>query len=186
MTITLFADALVATLLVATIVTCYVLSKRIERLKADEGAMRQTIGALISATDTAERAIAGLKSTLNDCDRTLADRLRTAERYAADLAAQVEQTLRNTVAVLAGDGIGIACARGGGLHDATGGIIEDQGVIGTDRQARRQGHILRPRHEGSKGSPRQKCGGKQDQCGGGTGAKAPDQVQHDLFSIPQC
>ena len=73
MTITLFADALVATLLVATIVTCYVLSKRIERLKADEGAMRQTIGALISATDTAERAIAGLKSTLNDCDRTLAD-----------------------------------------------------------------------------------------------------------------
>lgn len=90
MTITLFADALVATLLVATIVTCYVLSKRIERLKADEGAMRQTIGALISATDTAERAIAGLKSTLNDCDRTLADRLRTAERYAADLAAQVE------------------------------------------------------------------------------------------------
>jgi hypothetical protein len=90
MTITLFADAMVASLLVATIITCYILSKRIERLKADEGAMRQTVGALISATDTAERAIAGLKSTLNDCDRTLAERLRTAERYAADLAAQVE------------------------------------------------------------------------------------------------
>lgn len=90
MTITLFADVLVASLLVATIITCYVLSKRIERLKADEGAMRQTIGALIAATDTAERAIAGLKSTLHDCDRTLAERLRTAERYAADLAAQVE------------------------------------------------------------------------------------------------
>ena len=52
--------------------------------------MRQTVGALISATDTAERAIAGLKLTLGDCDRTLAERLRTAERYAADLAAQVE------------------------------------------------------------------------------------------------
>lgn len=90
MTITLIADALVACLLVATIVTCYVLAKRIERLKADESSMRQTIGALIAATDTAERAIAGLKLTLGDCDRTLAERLRTAERYAADLAAQIE------------------------------------------------------------------------------------------------
>lgn len=88
--ITLIADALVASLLVATIITCYILAKRIERMKADEAGMRQTIGALISATDTAERAIAGLKSTLGDCDRTLAERLRTAERYAADLAAQVE------------------------------------------------------------------------------------------------
>ena len=90
MTITLIADALVACLLVATIITCFVLSKRIERLKADESAMRQTSGALISATDTAERAIAGLKLTLGDCDRTLAERLQTAERYAADLAQQIE------------------------------------------------------------------------------------------------
>lgn len=90
MTITLIADVLVASLLVATIITCYILAKRIERLKADEASMRQTIGALISATDTAERAIAGLKLTLGDCDRTLAERLRTAERYAADLASQVE------------------------------------------------------------------------------------------------
>ena len=90
MTITLIADALVASLLVATIITCYVLAKRIERLKADEAGMRQTVGALIAATDTAERAIAGLKLTLGDCDRTLAERLQTAERYAADLAAQIE------------------------------------------------------------------------------------------------
>ena len=90
MTINLIADVLVASLLVATIVTCYILTKRIERLKADEAGMRQTVGALITATDNAERAIAGLKSTLGDCDRTLEERLRTAERYAADLAAQVE------------------------------------------------------------------------------------------------
>ena len=90
MTITLIADALVAILLVATIITCYILAKRIERLKADEAGMRQTVGALIAATDTAERAIAGLKLTVGDCDRTLAERLLTAERYAADLAAQVE------------------------------------------------------------------------------------------------
>ncbi len=88
-TVSLIADSLVAILLIATISTCFVLSKRIERLKADEAAMRQTIGDLIGATDTAERAISGLKLTLGDCDRTLADRLRTAERYAADLADQI-------------------------------------------------------------------------------------------------
>lgn len=89
-TVALIADLLVAILLVATISTCYVLSRRIERLKADETSMRQTIGDLIAATDTAERAISGLKLTLGDCDRTLAERLRTAERYAADLSSQIE------------------------------------------------------------------------------------------------
>jgi len=90
MMINLIAEALVASLLVATIITCFVLSRRIERLKADEVGMRQTVGALITATDNAERAISSLKLTLGDCDRTLDERLRTAERYAADLAHQVE------------------------------------------------------------------------------------------------
>lgn len=88
-TIALIADVLVAVLLVATISTCVVLSKRIERLKQDEGAMRRTIGELVAATDNAERAISGLKVTLHDCDKTLAERLRTAERYAADLHEQI-------------------------------------------------------------------------------------------------
>ncbi len=88
--ITLLADFLVAVLLVATIVSSIALSRKITRLKADETAMRTTIAELMHATETAERAIAGLRTTLGDCDRTLADRLRTAERYAADLASQVE------------------------------------------------------------------------------------------------
>ena len=88
--ITLLADSLVAVLLVATILSSVGLSRKITRLKADETAMRTTIGELMLATETAERAIAGLRTTLGDCDRTLADRLRTAERYAADLASQVE------------------------------------------------------------------------------------------------
>ncbi|HYI88516.1 MAG TPA: DUF6468 domain-containing protein [Beijerinckiaceae bacterium] len=88
--ITLLADSLVAVLLVATIISSVGLSRKITRLKADEVAMRMTIAELMHATETAERAIAGLRTTLGDCDRTLADRLRTAERYAADLASQVE------------------------------------------------------------------------------------------------
>jgi hypothetical protein len=88
--ITIAADLLVAVLLAATIATAVRLSRRITKLKADEAAMRTTIGELMQATETAERAIAGLRTTLGDCDRTLAERLRTAERYAADLAEQVE------------------------------------------------------------------------------------------------
>lgn len=88
--ITLAADILVAILLVATIVSSVRLSRRITKLKADETALRQTIGDLVMASSTAERAIIGLRATLDECDRTLADRLGTAERYAADLAAHVE------------------------------------------------------------------------------------------------
>ncbi|MDJ1158447.1 DUF6468 domain-containing protein [Chelatococcus sp. SYSU_G07232] len=88
-TIGLLADGMMAVLLVATIGTCVALNKRIVRLKADESAMRKTISELVLATETAERAIAGLRTTLGDCDRTLAERLRTAERYAADLSEQV-------------------------------------------------------------------------------------------------
>ena len=88
--ILLLADILVAVLLAATVVTSVGLSRRIARLKADEAALRATIGELMQASETAERAIHGLRHTLQDCDRTLAERLRTAERYAADLAEQVE------------------------------------------------------------------------------------------------
>jgi Domain of unknown function (DUF6468) len=87
--ISLLADLLVATLLVATISTSLVLSRRIRRLKADESTMRKTIGELVVATETAERAIAGLRATLGECDRTLAERLKAAERYSVDLAQQV-------------------------------------------------------------------------------------------------
>lgn len=87
--INIAADLLLAILLVSTIASSIALSRRIARLKADESAMRRTVAELMVASETAERAIAGLRTTLGDCDRTLADRLRTAERYAADLAGQV-------------------------------------------------------------------------------------------------
>ena len=74
------ADILVAILLVATIASSVRLSRRISRLKADEAALRTTIGDLVVASATAERAIAGLRATLDECDRTLAERLGTAER----------------------------------------------------------------------------------------------------------
>jgi hypothetical protein len=98
--ITIVADLLVAVLLTATIVTSMRLSQRINKLKADEAAMRKTIGDLMMTTESAERAIAGLRTTLGECDRTLGERLRTAERYAADLSEQVEagNTVMNRIA----------------------------------------------------------------------------------------
>lgn len=87
--ITLTVDILVAVLLVGTIISSVRLSRRIARMKADEAGMRQTISDLVVASATAERAVVGLRATLNECDRTLADRLATAERYATDLSVQV-------------------------------------------------------------------------------------------------
>ncbi|KMO30225.1 hypothetical protein VP06_22430 [Methylobacterium aquaticum] len=88
--VSILADLLVAVLLVACIATSVSLGRRITRLKSDEAAMRKTIGDLLGATESAERAITGLRTTLAECDRTLAERLRLAERTNADLAAQLQ------------------------------------------------------------------------------------------------
>ncbi|MGV7032847.1 DUF6468 domain-containing protein [Methylobacterium symbioticum] len=87
--ITLLADILVAVLLVATIATSVRLSRRIAQLKGDEAALRQTIGDLMIATSSAERAIGSLRSAVDESDRMLAERLETASACAAGIAAQV-------------------------------------------------------------------------------------------------
>jgi hypothetical protein len=88
--VTLAADILVAVLLAATIVTSLRLSRRISQLKGDETALRQTIGDLMVATGTAERAIAGLRAAVDESDRILNTRLETATARAAELSQQVE------------------------------------------------------------------------------------------------
>jgi hypothetical protein len=84
--VVLTADLLVGILLVATILSSVKLSRRIVRLKADEASMRATIAELVSASDSAERAVAGLRSTLVECDRDLADRIEIAHRQAHELS----------------------------------------------------------------------------------------------------
>ena len=59
-------------------------------MKGDEAALRQTIGDLMVATGTAERAIAGLRATIDEGDRTLNASLETATIRAAELKLQVE------------------------------------------------------------------------------------------------
>lgn len=82
----LVIESLVAVLLMLTIGYCMVLNKRLTRLKADEQSLKAVIGELITATEIAERAIAGLKLTVRDCNENLGSRLEAATDMSAELS----------------------------------------------------------------------------------------------------
>ncbi|MEA2872329.1 MAG: hypothetical protein QOH67_2305, partial [Hyphomicrobiales bacterium] len=86
----LMIESLVAVLLLLTIGFCLVLNGRLKKLKADEQSLKATISELITATEIAERAIAGLKMTVRDCDQNLSERLRTGESLARELASRLD------------------------------------------------------------------------------------------------
>jgi Domain of unknown function (DUF6468) len=77
-------EILVAILLMVTVGYCMLLNRRLKRLKADEHSLRATISELVTATEIAERAIAGLKITVRECDIGLGQRLSRAETLSAD------------------------------------------------------------------------------------------------------
>lgn len=79
-------ESLVAILLLLTIIYCARLNSRLEKLRANEGAMKTTIGELVAATAAAERAIAGLKATVNEAKDTLDPKLREADNLTNELA----------------------------------------------------------------------------------------------------
>jgi len=83
-------ESLVAILLLLTITYCVILNNRLKRLKADEQSLKATIAELITATEIAERAVAGLKTTAQECDSTLGERLRNADRCCAELSEQTK------------------------------------------------------------------------------------------------
>ena len=83
-------ESLVAVLLMLTIAYCVILNNRLKRLKADEQSLKATIAELITATEIAERAVAGLKTTAHECDATLGERLRTADRCCGELNEQIK------------------------------------------------------------------------------------------------
>jgi hypothetical protein len=87
--VNLFADLLLAILLVAAIASSVALSRRITRLKADESAMRKTVAELMFATETGR---ARHRGPANDPRRLRPHPGRPPahrERYSADLAEQV-------------------------------------------------------------------------------------------------
>jgi hypothetical protein len=83
-------ESLVAVLLLLTILYCARLNKQIQILKSDERSMRMTISELMMATESAERAIAGLKETVRDAEEILGSRLRDADFYSTTMAEHVK------------------------------------------------------------------------------------------------
>jgi len=86
----LMIESLVAVLLLLTISFCMMLNRRLKKLKADEHALKATISELITATEIAERAIAGLKMTVRDCDQNLGERLHAGESLSRELERQLK------------------------------------------------------------------------------------------------
>ena len=78
-------ESMVSILLLLTILYCVRLNNQLRLLKADEQSLRATIAELITATEIAERAIAGLKSTMREGEQSLAQKLERAENLAADI-----------------------------------------------------------------------------------------------------
>jgi chromosome segregation ATPase len=78
-------ESLVSILLLLTILYCIRLNEQLKRLKADGASMQQTIAELTAATESAERAIAGLKATVREADETLGEKLKAAERYSVEM-----------------------------------------------------------------------------------------------------
>ncbi len=83
-------ESMVSVLLLMTILYCVRLNKQLHLLKADEQSLRATISELITATEIAERAIAGLKSTMRDGEQTLNERLQRSEVVTAEFDRQLK------------------------------------------------------------------------------------------------
>ena len=99
----LIIEILVAILLLFTILYCVRLNNSIKQLKGQEKTLKSTIAELITATDTAERAIAGLKITVHEADQTLGERLRASEKFAVEIGRQLDtgESILNRLAQIA-------------------------------------------------------------------------------------
>jgi hypothetical protein len=78
-------EGLVSVLLLLTILYCVRLNHQLKRLKADGSTMQTIIAELLAATESAERAIAGLKMTVRETEETLGEKLKEAERFSTDM-----------------------------------------------------------------------------------------------------
>lgn len=87
--LSLVIEGLVAILLVITIAYCILLNSRLKRLRADEEGLRATIAELLTATEIAERAIQGLRTTSAQCDQTLGQRLHQANQVSEELSVKL-------------------------------------------------------------------------------------------------
>lgn len=89
-------ESMVSVLLLLTILYCVRLNKQLRLLKADEQSLRVTISELVTATEIAERAIAGLKQTMREGEQVLTSRLQRSE----DLSNEIDKKMKAAEALL--------------------------------------------------------------------------------------
>ena len=83
-------ESMVSILLLLTILYCVRLNKQLRLLKADEQSLRATIAELMTATEIAERAIAGLKQTMREGEQGLTSRIQRSEQLCTDIDKQMK------------------------------------------------------------------------------------------------
>ena len=133
----LIIELLVAVLLVLTIGYCMMLNRRLKLLKSDEHSLRATISELVTATEIAERAIAGLKVTVEECELGLGARLRSADRFITDLDRSIAggQNLLDRLSQIASAGGGQPVAGGHSNEGHIAALPNASRPRGNDAQA---------------------------------------------------
>jgi Domain of unknown function (DUF6468) len=93
----LILELVVVALLSVTVGYCFVLNRRLKRLRSAQDDMRMVIQDLNRATQTAENAISGLRITAEDAERKLGEKLHKAKLLTHNLALFVEHGANNDV-----------------------------------------------------------------------------------------
>ncbi len=83
-------ELLVSLLLGVTIFYCLMLERRLKTMRANEQQMRATVVELGMAAERAERAVESLRMAVAECDKSLTERLRSAERTTLELAGHIK------------------------------------------------------------------------------------------------
>lgn len=91
MTLTLIADALVASLLVATIGYVSLLNRRLGVLREDKAKLEELIRGLTAASESARAGIAGLKDAAGEIGKELQKRVAAGQALREDLTYLIER-----------------------------------------------------------------------------------------------
>ncbi len=83
----LILEFLLVALLLVTVAYCVVLNRRLSKLKDSQHELREIVTDLSQATFAAENAIRGLRSTTDDAEARLSDKLAKAEEMSRELSA---------------------------------------------------------------------------------------------------
>lgn len=102
----MFIEALVAVLLVVTIVYCVQVNRKLEQVRSDESELHRIIKELSEATVRAEGAIANLRANAESADEQLTGHTDSAREASGRLRAEIAEaeTLLHKLATIARTG----------------------------------------------------------------------------------